>query len=121
MPTRPAIVAYVVQQLGTGVTSRRMFGEYGVYKDDTFIGVVCDERLFLKPTPGVRAALGPCEEAPPYPGAKPALVVAEDVWDDRQLMRRLAEAAAMELQKPTAKKAAGKRGAALKKARARKS
>ncbi len=36
---------------GAGVIrTRPMFGEYGVNCDDTFIGLICNDQLFFKPT-----------------------------------------------------------------------
>ena len=40
-------VAFVCEQLG-GVTSRRMFGAWGLYDGDTIIGIVHDERVYAK-------------------------------------------------------------------------
>lgn len=31
-----------------GVTARRMFGGYGIYKDELFIGLVDDDKLYLR-------------------------------------------------------------------------
>lgn len=90
-----------------------MFGEYGVYVRGTLIALVCDDRLFLKATDAVADVCRSYERAPPYPGAKPAIVVPEEDWSDGVLMRRLAalNAAALAKAKPLPKKAA-KRSAA---------
>lgn len=98
MSSRASLVAYVVEQLGQGARSRAMFGEYGIYRGDTLIALFCDDRLFLKKTERGCALLGDdVEEGFPYPGAKPALVVPEERWDDRELMIELARATAAEL------------------------
>ncbi|MCC6644137.1 MAG: TfoX/Sxy family protein [Polyangiaceae bacterium] len=97
MASDPSLMAFVVGQLGPRATSRAMFGEFGVYLDGVLIGLFCDDRLYLKPTEAGAALLGDHERAPPYPGAKPAMVVAEDSWDDRALMAGLADATAREL------------------------
>lgn len=94
MSSRAEIVEYLVEQLGAQVTARAMFGEYGLYRAGTLIGLVCDDRLFLKPTAAARALLGEPEEAPPYPGAKPSLVVPEERWDDGELLAALARVTA---------------------------
>lgn len=52
-----------------------MFGEYGLYLDEKIVGLICDDRLFIKLTDAGRAFAGTLEEAPPYPGAKPSLLV----------------------------------------------
>lgn len=77
------------------VSARRMFGEFGVYLDGKFVGVICDDMLFLKNTPGGRAAFPEGELLPPYEKANHYLlaaallddpdrlcVVARAVWDD---------------------------------------
>lgn len=98
MSSRRSVVDYVVDQLGDGVAARPMFGEYGVYRRDVLIALVCDNRLYLKPTVAGRALLGhELEEAQPYPGAKPAFVVPEERWDDADFMGALAQATASEL------------------------
>jgi TfoX/Sxy family transcriptional regulator of competence genes len=39
------------QILGAGeITSRKMFGEYGIYSDGKIFGLICDNKLFIKPT-----------------------------------------------------------------------
>src|ERR1041384_4693516 len=48
-----------------------MFGEYALYMDGKVVALVCDDQLFLKPTPEGKAFLGPVPEAPPYPGIRP--------------------------------------------------
>lgn len=113
MATRASIVDFLVDQLGPQVSARPMFGEYGVYRAGTLIGLVCDDRLFLKPNPAARALLaagGEVEEGSPYPGAKPQLVVSEERWDDAELMRGLARATgeAMALAPERAPRRAGK-------------
>ena len=98
MASTASQVAFLVEQLGAGACAKPMFGEYGIYRHDVFIGVVCDNRLFLKATHAVRMLLPRVEEAPPYRGAKPAFVVPPDILDDRDVMSQLAQATAEELQ-----------------------
>ena len=72
MATDADFMRYVTEQLRgvTGVTVRKMFGEYAVYVNARVVALVCDNRLFVKPTAGGRALLDPVVEAAPYPGAK---------------------------------------------------
>jgi TfoX/Sxy family transcriptional regulator of competence genes len=113
MSSRRELVTYVVEQLGPRVRFKAMFGEYGIYRDDTLIALFCDDRLFLKRSEAGYAFLGDdAEEAPPYPGAKPLVVVPEERWDDADFMRALADATARGLLAPSpAKKAARKKTA----------
>ncbi|MBY8604670.1 TfoX/Sxy family protein [Burkholderia arboris] len=86
MASSQSTVDFIVEQIAAAgsVSSRKMFGEYGIYCDGKMVALVCDDRLFVKPTPEGRTYLGACEEAPPYPTAKPHLVIAGDRWDDRE-------------------------------------
>lgn len=97
MACTPSLIAFVVEQFGPGVTSKAMFGEHGIYRRGVLIGLFCDDRLFLKPTAEGARLLGEHERAPPYPGAKPAMIVPEELWGDRGCMARLAEGTAAEL------------------------
>lgn len=111
MASRASIVEYLVEQLGAGISSRAMFGEYAVYRHGVVIGLVCDDRLFLKQTAAGRTLLGDeVQEAPAYPGAKLSLVVPEERWDDSEFMAALARVTAEGL--PARKlRAVAKRGA----------
>jgi len=108
MATKADNVEYLVGQMaGAGfVHARKMFGEYGVYCDERMIALVCDDRLFIKPTQPGKDFLGEYEEGLPYPGAKPWLLIPEDDWDDAELLTELARitAAALPLPKPKAPK-----------------
>lgn len=94
-----SIVSFLAEQLGPDVVAKAMFGEYGLYAGGILFGLVCDDRLFVKDTAKGRALVDGFELAPPYPSAKPAIVVPEDVWDDRTLMRRLVQTTVGELSK----------------------
>ena len=102
MASSRSVVDYIIGQLGPDASARAMFGEYGVYVRGTLIALVCDDRLFLKPTDAAAEICGAHERASPYPGAKPAIVVPEEDWGDGALMRRLAAANAAALSKAKA-------------------
>lgn len=80
MASHSDYVAYVVEQLrdAGSVRARKMFGEYGLFCDGTFFGVICDDQLFIKITLQGEAAFPDLPKAPPYKGAKDAFAV-EDV------------------------------------------
>ena len=78
------------------VRSRKMFGEYGLYCDDVFFAVICDDQLFIKVTPAGEAAFPHLPKAPPYEGAKDSFLV-EDV-DDRDTMTALTRITCLALQ-----------------------
>jgi TfoX/Sxy family transcriptional regulator of competence genes len=97
-------VEYVCNQInGAGeIAYRKMFGEYAVYCNGKVIGLICDNQFFVKITP-VGALLQPAlEQAPPYPGAKPYLVI--DSLDDREFLTNLIINTCNELPPPKPKK-----------------
>lgn len=50
MASSKGFVEYAMEQLrDVGLVSyRKMFGEYGWYCDGKFLGVICDDQLFVK-------------------------------------------------------------------------
>ena len=98
MASHQDFVDYVTEQLrGAGAIRRRkMFGEYGLYCDEVFFAVICDDQLFIKVTPAGEAAFPHLPKAPPYEGAKDSFLV-EDV-DDRDTMTALTRITCLALQ-----------------------
>lgn len=97
-------VEYVCDQIdGAGkITYKKMFGEYGIYCNAKIIGLICDNQFFVKKTNAGVAILGNCEEAAPYTGAKPHLLI-ESV-DDKELMSKFIVATHDEVPAPKSKK-----------------
>ena len=91
-------VEFVAAQCeGAGeITYRMMFGEYGVYCDGKIFGLICDNKLFVKPTEGGRTYIGDVVEAPPYPGAKNSFLIEEQL-DDRDWLSELVRISVKEL------------------------
>lgn len=73
MATRPETVTHLLHLMsGAGeVSARKMFGEYGVYLEGRMVGLICDERLFLRALPEAVALLPGTPLAPrPKPARK---------------------------------------------------
>lgn len=89
MASHKDFVDYVAEQLreAGAIRSRKMFGEYGLYCDDVFFAVICDDQFFVKATPQGEAAFPDLPKSPPYEGAKDSFLV-EDV-EDRERMAEL--------------------------------
>jgi TfoX/Sxy family transcriptional regulator of competence genes len=106
MASELGFVEYVCDQMSDAerVTFRKMFGEYAIYCGGKVVALVCDDQLFVKATPGGRAFIGAPVEAPPYPGAKLAFLI-EDQIDDREWLTGLIEVTARELPAPKSKRA----------------
>jgi TfoX/Sxy family transcriptional regulator of competence genes len=77
------MVQYIVDQAGLGrrLEIKKMFGEYALYLDGKVVALICDDELFLKPTPEGKAYLRTVSEAPPYPGARNFYLLASEVDD----------------------------------------
>ena len=58
-----------------------MFGEYGLYADETLFGLICDNKLYIKPTNSGRQFIGNIVEASPYEGAKPSFLIEDKIED----------------------------------------
>jgi TfoX/Sxy family transcriptional regulator of competence genes len=84
MPTKQDTVDDILSHLAAAgrVTARKMFGEYCVYLNDKPVALVCDDTFYLKPTDVGRQLLPGAAEGPPYPGAKPHLLIPAGVWAD---------------------------------------
>ena len=64
---------------------------------------MCDDKLFIKPTETGRAFIGNVVEAPPYPGAKPSLLI-DDKLEDHEWLSELVRITLKELPPPKPKK-----------------
>ena len=106
MATEQKFVDFVIDQIGFSdeVTEKKMFGEYGLYFGDKLFALICDNKLFIKPTQSGREFIKEIVEAPPYPGAKPSFLI-EERLDDREWLRELVKITVKELPEPKPKKA----------------
>ena len=97
-------VEFVVDQIeNAGVIAyRKMFGEYALYCDGKVVALVCDDKLFLKPTKAGKTFINDVIEAPPYPGAKLYFLI-EDKIEDREWISSLIRLTAKELPEPKQK------------------
>lgn len=119
MATEASFAVYVCDQLSDagGISARKMFGEYGIYRHGKIVALACDNQLFVKPTPAGEAVLGTPTWGAPFPGAKPFFNVS-DLLDDTETLVRLIEATDAAL--PAPKKKTPKKKAVAKKAAAKK-
>lgn len=109
MSTQPDTIDYILDQLVgiKGVSARKMFGEYAVYASGRVVALVCDDTLFVKLTEaGAKYVVDSAEikTGPPYPGAKPWLVIDDDKIEDREWLCELIEITVEHVQLPKPKK-----------------
>jgi TfoX/Sxy family transcriptional regulator of competence genes len=111
MATEKAFVDFVLDQIENAgeITAKKMFGEYGVFSDGKIFALICDNKLFIKPTTSGRAFIHDVVEAPPYKGAKPSFLI-EDKIEDREWLSELIRISLKELPEPKPKKKKKKRG-----------
>jgi TfoX/Sxy family transcriptional regulator of competence genes len=111
MATRQSIVDFILEQAsGAGpLRAQKMFGEYALYLGGPVIALVCEDRLFVKPTEAGRALLGAPVEAPPYRNAKPHFLIDEGLLEDRDVLAELFRITDAHLPPPKPKKAKPKK------------
>lgn len=108
--TRPETIEHLTGQMIAGgldegaLRTRPMFGEYGVYYDDQFVGVVCRDRFYLKPTKAGDALEPGLEREAPYDGAKPSTLVSEEIVDDPERLAALVQTTAKALPRAKSRK-----------------
>ena len=102
MATTKDTIAHVLEQLEPlNVRAKAMFGEYALYCDERVVGFICDDTVFLKPSPATAGlGLGPC-----YPGSKDYAIVSADVVEDSEAFRAMVQATADVLPVPKPKPA----------------
>lgn len=105
MASDQKFVDYVIEQIENAgeITAKKMFGEYGIYSDGKIFALICDNKLFVKPTKSGREFIGDVVEAPPYKGAKPSFLI-EDKLEDRDWLSELVRISVKELPPPKPKK-----------------
>lgn len=98
-------VDFVLEQIKNAgaITAKKMFGEYGIYADGKIFGLICDNKLFIKPTISGRKFIGNVVEAPPYVGAKPSFLIEEKI-EDSEWISELVRITLKELPAPKKKK-----------------
>jgi TfoX/Sxy family transcriptional regulator of competence genes len=105
MATHKEFVDFVVDQIENSgdITAKSMFGEYGIFSNGKIFGLICDNKLFIKPTQAGRAFIKKVVEAPPYPGAKMSFLI-EDKIEDREWLSELVRITLKELPEPKPRK-----------------
>jgi TfoX/Sxy family transcriptional regulator of competence genes len=104
MTTSAATIAHIIDTFPTlNLTAKKMFGEAALYLDGTVVAFVCDDILFLKPTPAALAILPDAERGPAYPGSKD-YIIASELLDDPDLCTRALRAVQSDAPPPKPKK-----------------
>ena len=105
MPNEQVFVDDVLEQLDSlgNVRINKMFGGATLYFEDKVVGLICNNQLFIKPTPIGKAFIGNVEEAQPYEGARDYFLI-DDKLDDSDWLCELVLKMATQLPKVKPKK-----------------
>ncbi len=90
MSTSKEYMDFVLEQLDgiSGVTYRKMFGEYLVYVQERPVLLVCDNCVMVKKLPALAHLMADAPEGIPYDGAKAHYLL--DV-ENRELVKAVVE------------------------------
>ena len=104
MASNSDFVQYIADQCsGAGnITTKKMFGDYGIYCDGKIFGLICDDCFYVKPTDAVRPMLRVVDMRPPYKGAKDYFYIAD--VDDRDYLSLIVRETCRVLPAPKPKK-----------------
>ena len=105
MASHKAFVDFVIDQIRDAgeITAKKMFGEYGIFSNGKIFGLICDNKLFIKPTEAGRAFIRNVVEAPPYQGARASFLI-DDRIEDSEWISNLVRLTLEELPEPKPKK-----------------
>lgn len=106
MATKQATIDYILDQLSSlrNVAARKMFGEYALYYGGKVVGLVCDDMLYIKITdPGKDFVGNSYKEGPAYPGAKPSMIINEELIEDNSWLEELVKITLDNLPPPKSK------------------
>ncbi len=102
MGSKQQTADFVVDQLTPAgeIRAKKMFGEFGLYCNGVFFGMICDDRVFVKPTAAGRQFIGSPSEAIPYPNARAHFLI-DDQIDNGPWVCDLVRATVQELASQT--------------------
>ena len=105
MATDSEFVNFVIDQIKDAgeINVKKMFGEYGLFSNKKIFALICDNKLFIKPTEAGRLFIEDIVEASPYPGAKPIFLI-EDKLEDSAWISHLVRLTIAELPETKSKK-----------------
>ena len=105
MASDKEFVDFVLDQIENAgeITAKKMFGEYGIFSNKKIFALICDNKLFIKPTVSGREFIKNVIESPPYEGAKPSFLI-EDKIEDREWLSNLVRITVKELPEPKPRK-----------------
>ncbi len=92
MATKQSTVDFILDQVSAlpSVRTYKMFGDYALYCNEKVVGLICDDELFIKVTePGKTFVGDTYQEGIPYKGAKPYMLITDQLDDPEWLCQLL--------------------------------
>lgn len=105
MSSSKDFVEFIVDQIGSiwKIRYRKMFGEYALYCNEKVVALICDNKLFVKPTNKGEIFIGKPLLSPAYPWAKPSFLIEENL-EESEWLSELIQITYKELPTPKVKK-----------------
>lgn len=106
MATKQSTIDFILDQLikVSGISTRKMFGEYALYCEGRVVALVCDNNLYMKITETGKKFVGnKYKEGFAYKGAKASMLIDGDLIEDRDWLARLVVITANSLPLPKIK------------------
>lgn len=104
MASNVDFVQYIADQCSEAgeIVTKKMFGDYGIYCEGKIFGLICDDRLYIKPTEAGLKLLRTIDLRPPHEGAMDYFYIAD--VDDHEYLSSLVRETCQELPEPKPKK-----------------
>jgi TfoX/Sxy family transcriptional regulator of competence genes len=90
MPSSQSQVDYILDQLSflKGVRLKKVFGEYAIYVNEDYLGLLCDNMMFLRNAPGLVDLVGD-DGIKAYKGSKNSLHIPEEIVEDKDKLKQI--------------------------------
>lgn len=88
MPSSQSQVDYILDQLSflEGIKLKKVFGEYAIKFKDGYLGLICDNKFFLRNAPGLIKLVGD-NGLRAYEGSKNSLHIPEEIFEDKDKIK----------------------------------
>jgi TfoX/Sxy family transcriptional regulator of competence genes len=100
-----SFVEFIIEQIqdAENISYIYMFGGCAIYSGIKVVALICNNKLYIKPTKSGEKFAKIVNEESPYPSAKPHFLV-EDMIDNKEWLCNLIKITAEELPQPKRKK-----------------
>ena len=91
MPSSQSFHDFILDQLSflPELKSKKMFGEYGIYTQNRYFGLICNNKLFFKSNKWLVAKIGD-DGLRAYENSKNSLHIPETILEDKSQLQNLA-------------------------------